>query len=720
MNARLLILVPVLVIGAGIVVLLLGRSATIEASDGLARKQLAAQAGDVQRDVALALDQAAPMLERLRAMADPKLPIEDVAPRMVELVVGRPGIANVSIGFPSGTMRGTFVPPAAPGEIHVQESIIVGGSTVRTNYQVAGKELRKISSQVTDYDVRTRPHYLLATSVKQRAWTPPRVYFTSRATGISAVEPIFGGEGELAAVVTVDFDVATLSRFIDHSALSGARTAVIARDGSILAFPSAPVPKTASDASRLLRAEDYGDPALAALTRTLGTRTPTQLQFFELSTRDGEYLASVTPVGGKRGGVDAPLDWYLAALVPEATLLGPTKAMQTKSLLASAGALILALGISLVLAWNVMRMRRDVVEATARVKSANEKIRELGAYRLIGKLGAGGMGEVWRAQHRLLAREAAVKLVREEGIADEDARKKALARFKREAQTLAQMKSRHTIALYDYGVSDDGASLYYVMELLDGVDLDRLVRESGAIGAARVIKILIAACQSLGEAHEAGLLHRDIKPANLMLSRAADEVDVVKVLDFGIVHAIGEDEASGDSGRIPQTKLTREGALVGTPGFIAPEILRGERADGRSDLYALACVAWWLLARGEVFPRPDSKAVLRNHLYLPVPNLRLVAHGWLPVELEALVISMLAKDPEDRPAGAREVIDRLRAIDIPDEHAWTEERAREWWANYRPAMAKSDADAKTIVESDRADPEAARMMPTITLAKTET
>jgi len=707
---RLLILVPVLVISAGIVVLLLGRSATIEASDGLARKQLAAQAGDVQRDVALALDQAAPMLERLRAMADPRLPIEAVAPRLVELMVGRPGVANVSIGFPSGLMRGTFVPPAAPGEIHVQESVIVGGSTVRTNYQVVGSELRRTSSQTTDYDVRTRPHYTLAAATKVRSWTPPHVYFTSKATGVSAVEPIYGGEGELAAVITVDFDVATLSRFIDHSPLQGARTAVISRDGAILAFPSAAVPPAAS--GRLVRAEDYRDAALVSLISTLGGRAPMQLEFLEVAASDGAYLASITPVGGQRAGVEAPLDWYLAALVPEATLLAPTKRMQTKSLIASGAALLLALGIALLLAWNVMRMRRDVSEAKAREQSANEKIRELGAYRLISKLGAGGMGEVWRAQHRLLARQAAVKIVREDTIVDEDGRKKARSRFKREAQTLAQMKSRHTIALYDYGVSDDGESLYYVMELLDGVDLDKLVREMGALPAARVIAILIAACQSLGEAHEAGLLHRDIKPANIFLSRAADEVDVVKVLDFGIVHSIdepGDGDGTGAAQRIPQTKLTREGALVGTPGFIAPEQMRGERLDPRSDLYALGCVAWWLLARGEVFPCPDGKAALRNHLYLPVPSLRMYVHGWLPAELEQLVTALLAKHPEDRPASARELADKLRAIEIPDEHAWSEQRAQEWWASYRPAAPEV---------SDKTEVEPERVLATATLAPT--
>jgi tRNA A-37 threonylcarbamoyl transferase component Bud32 len=667
-TTRLLVLVPALVIGAGIVVLLLGRSATIQATDGLARAQLSAQATDVERDVARTLDQAGPMLERLRAMADPRLPIEEVAPRLVELVVGRPGVASASIVFPSGTARTT---ERSEGGIRVRESILVGGATVHTRYEIAGSELRKLDTRSTTDDERARVDYTVAAAAKVRSWTTPA------GERIAATEPIFGLEDELAAVISVEIDIAMLSRFIDHSPLAGARTAVIAKGGSIL----------------------HGPPAFDAVIRALDGRVPVKLEFLEVSTSEGAYLASVMPVGGRRGGVEVPLDWYLAALVPEQTLFAPARKLQRTSVLASAAALLFALGIAIALAWNMKRMRRDVVEAKAREKSANDKIRELGAYRLIDKLGAGGMGEVWRAQHRLLAREAAVKLVREEGIADEAGRKNALARFKREAETLAQMKSRHTIALYDYGVSDDGC-FYYVMELLDGVDLDKLVREVGAIPAARVIAILVAACQSLGEAHEAGLLHRDIKPANIFLSRAADEVDVVKVLDFGIVHAIGDDVLdSASSGRIAvEPKLTREGALVGTPGFMAPELMRGEKVDGRSDLYALGCVAWWLLARGEVFPRPDGKAAMRNHMFLPVPDLRMHVHGWIPDELVAIVTSLLAKHPDERPANARELATRLRAIAIPEEHAWTEERARQWWATQRPGAGD---EGKTVVDKPR-------------------
>jgi len=701
-----LILLPVLVIGAGVVVMMLGRSATRDASDSMARRQLASQAADVQHDVVFALDQANPMLARLRALADPRMPLAEVAPRMHDLMIGRPGVANVSIGFPSGLMRGTFVPEGAPGEIQINESMIEGDHTLRTNYQIVAGGVHAVESKTTDYDVRTRPHYTLAVSRKGRTWTAPRVYFSSKTTGITCAEPIYAADGSLQAVITVDFDVGALSQFIVRAPLEGSRTVVFSGDGTILAFPSVPVPAAATKEARLLRHTDYADPALDALFGALGIlavpseswATPRPLReqrFFQLASRDGEYLASVAPLGGERAGIEAPLDWYLAALVPERTLLGPTKKLEKQSVLASIGALVMAMGVALMFAWNLVRMRRAVSTARERARKAEAAVKEMGAYRLVSRLGLGGMGEVWRAEHRLLARHAAVKLVRAEALADPLHRAKAKERFRREAQTLASMRSRHTIALFDYGVSDDG-TFFYVMELLDGLDLDRLVRDFGAQPAARVIQILLHACQSLAEAHDAGLLHRDIKPANIYLSRAADEVDIAKVLDFGIVHNLADpipdpiDIVSLPAPRsqeidLPRTsKLTQAGAVVGTPGYIPPEQIAGTSADARSDLYALGCVAWWLLTGNEVYARPDEESAIKSHVSEPVPALRPRVKGWLPPALEAIVIRLLAKDPDDRPADARELAAALRAIPIPDEEAWTEVRAQAWWFAHRP------------------------------------
>jgi eukaryotic-like serine/threonine-protein kinase len=296
--------------------------------------------------------------------------------------------------------------------------------------------------------------------------------------------------------------------------------------------------------------------------------------------------------------------------------------------------------------------------------------------------------------------------VRPETLRDPQHAPKIRERFRREAQSLATMKSRHTIALYDYGVTDDG-TFFYVMELLDGVDLDELVRAHGPQPAARVIELIAQACQSLAEAHEAGLLHRDIKPANVMTCRAADEVDVVKVLDFGIVHAMAEPvpdpaelvslppAALAPSGPSSSGRLTQAGALIGTPGYIAPEAAVGARSDGRADLYALACVAWWLLVGREVFPRDDEDAAIAAHAHAPVPALRPLVRGWLPDELERVIASCLAKDPHDRPADARALARVLRAIAIPPEHAWTDEHAHAWWRTHRPVEHAAAAIAPT-------------------------
>jgi eukaryotic-like serine/threonine-protein kinase len=251
---------------------------------------------------------------------------------------------------------------------------------------------------------------------------------------------------------------------------------------------------------------------------------------------------------------------------------------------------------------------------------------------------------------------------------------------------LASMKSRHTIDIFDYGVTEAGV-FYYVMELLDGLDLESLVVRYGPQPAARVIQLLSQACASLAEAHDASLLHRDIKPPNLFACRAADEVDICKLLDFGIVQMFGEEPASPPlrpSKPIIETpKLTQIGAMLGTPGFMSPEQILGMQLDGRADLYALGCVAFWLLTGKEVFARETEQKLLHKHIYEPVPSLSATMATWCPPELEALVTACLAKDPAERPANARVLGNALRTIQIPTEHAWTPQRAFAWWRDYR-------------------------------------
>ena len=303
------------------------------------------------------------------------------------------------------------------------------------------------------------------------------------------------------------------------------------------------------------------------------------------------------------------------------------------------------------------------------------RARELGSYRLEDRLGEGGMGEVWRASHRLLARPAAIKLIRSSlqghapGIADDMKR-----RFEREAQVIARLRSPHTVTLFDFGIADEG-SFYYVMELLDGVDTNALIKRFGPIPAERVVHILRQMCHSLSEAESYGLVHRDIKPANIFLCRYGEDYDFVKVLDFGLARAVHEPSSE------TETAITIRNVIQGTPAFIAPEqALDGADVDARADIYSTGCVAYWLLTGQLVFTADTAMKTLLAHAQtLPEPP-SAKAKIPIPAELDALVLSCLAKDREQRPQSARDLRQRLDALTLGQ--PWTDARAREWWKQH--------------------------------------
>jgi serine/threonine-protein kinase len=313
---------------------------------------------------------------------------------------------------------------------------------------------------------------------------------------------------------------------------------------------------------------------------------------------------------------------------------------------------------------------------------------DLGSYRLEVLLGRGGMGEVWRASHRMLARPAAIKLIRRDTLARDPAMAStAVDRFEREAQVIASLQSPHTVALYDFGVTDDG-SLFYVMELLEGVNLERLVKKFGPLPPERVVYLLRQACASLAEAHHRGLVHRDIKPANLYLCQRGMEHDVVKVLDFGIVKKVVSDDEPA------ARELTRAHEVAGTPDFMAPEIAMGAgNVDGRADLYALGCVAFWLLTGRPVFEETTPMAAIIAHVQRqPIPP-STATEFEVPAALDQIILDLLAKDPGARPANADVLSARLAAISFA--RPWTEQSALRWWDAYRPSSASLDAFAET-------------------------
>jgi len=314
----------------------------------------------------------------------------------------------------------------------------------------------------------------------------------------------------------------------------------------------------------------------------------------------------------------------------------------------------------------------------------------LGHYRLMEKIGEGGMGEVWRARHQLLARPCAVKLIKTELLGANN-REAATERFRLEARSIARLTSPNTVRLYDFGVTETG-NFYFVMELLTGMDLSTMVQKFGPLPPDRVIYLLRQACRSLGEAHGAGLLHRDIKPHNLYVSRLGLDFDVVKVLDFGLVKSLGEGAA----------QITADGVVTGTPAYMSPERVTGAPTDERSDLYALGCVAYWMLTGKAVFSG-EPVAVMIHHART-APQSPSKASGLpIPPQLEQVVLACLEKSPARRPSSAAELWRQLGEVTL--ESPWTSERAESWWNENLPDLVTSSPgdDSRSDVTIANAD-----------------
>ncbi len=307
------------------------------------------------------------------------------------------------------------------------------------------------------------------------------------------------------------------------------------------------------------------------------------------------------------------------------------------------------------------------------------KAQRMGSYELQSRLGSGGMGEVWLAKHKLLARPAAVKLISPETLhLKTEMQRIALARFEREAQTTAAMRSPHTIQLYDFGIAQSGA-FYYVMEYLEGLDLDELVKNHGPVAPARLAFLLSQVCDSLGEAHERGLIHRDVKPANIYVCRYGRCDDFVKVLDFGLVKTNGDRE--------DDVSITADGTVSGTPAFVAPEQVLGEKIDGRTDIYSLGCAAYWALTGTYVFQGKSAMATVMMHVNTTPspPSSCGVQH--IPSALDDIVMACLEKDPANRPQTADELAEMLANCDLGG--VWNRRAARDWWEANVPPGAQS-------------------------------
>ena len=300
-----------------------------------------------------------------------------------------------------------------------------------------------------------------------------------------------------------------------------------------------------------------------------------------------------------------------------------------------------------------------------RAFEAEQRAERIGQYALKRKLGEGGMGEVWLAEHAMLKRPCAVKFIRP----DLAAHPATAARFAREVQAVTGLTHPNTVRVYDYGRAEDG-SFYYVMEYLDGPTLDELVRVNGPLSSARVVYLLRQLCGALEEAHAAGLVHRDLKPGNVIVATLGGQRDVVKLLDFGLVQDLSTE---------PDDRLTRTGTILGTPAYMSPEQAAGELAvDARGDVYSLGAVAFFVLTGRPPFQGKALGQLLAAHRSEPPPALADIRPD-VPADLAAVVAHCLAKDPKDRFPSA---VDLGRALGKCSCAAdWSAARAAEWWAS---------------------------------------
>jgi eukaryotic-like serine/threonine-protein kinase len=295
-------------------------------------------------------------------------------------------------------------------------------------------------------------------------------------------------------------------------------------------------------------------------------------------------------------------------------------------------------------------------------------------YELRERIAGGTMGDVFRARHKALGRDVAFKRIKPGNVDTEDTK-----RFEREARVLSQLRSPHTVEVYDFGVMAHG-ELFYAMELLDGIDLQTVVRDHGPMPPERVIYLLLQACASLGEAHGLGLVHRDVKPANFMICRYGGEFDFLKILDFGLVKK--------PAGRESLAGVTNPATVLGTPAYLAPESMSGSKfVDGRADLYALAAVAFWLLTGRLLFETDKPLVMVKMHLTEPPPRVSAHSSFEIPGALDSLLWDCLQKKPEERPSSVEVV--RRRLEEIPLSKRWDRDRAEAWW---RERALGSDAN----------------------------
>jgi len=290
---------------------------------------------------------------------------------------------------------------------------------------------------------------------------------------------------------------------------------------------------------------------------------------------------------------------------------------------------------------------------------------QLGQYRLKQLLGRGGMGEVYLAEHVMLKRPCAIKLIRPEKAGDPG----TLARFEQEVQATARLTHWNTVEIFDFGRTEDG-TFYYVMEYLPGMSLEQIVDMHGPLPPGRIIHLLAQTCDALSEAHQQELVHRDIKPANIFAAKRGGTHDVAKLLDFGLVRSLETDA---------DMRLTQDGTVTGSPLYMSPEQARGDQVDVRSDIYALGCVAYHLLTGRPPFTETRAVKLILAHATQPV-SLPSQIFPDVPSDLEAVILRCLEKQADDRFENVQLLREAL--LECRDAGSWNRDDAADWWDSH--------------------------------------
>ncbi|RYZ03424.1 MAG: hypothetical protein EOO73_27910 [Myxococcales bacterium] len=438
-------------------------------------------------------------------------------------------------------------------------------------------------------------------------------------------------------------------------------------------FTGAGVPPTEAERQRQVVGFAVALYRLAPLMSSALSGTHLQQTTVALVDRDRELPASEALLFGALGPSSSAAERF--QFEEEIRFAGRNWAMITSraapSFFASAGSHLALGGVGTLLVAVLIGLGSSLRKSRQRFHA----LEALGPYSLLREIGGGGMGRVFEAQHRLLRRRTAIKV-----IAQEQASPEQLHRFDLEAKTTSELRHPNTVVVFDYGRTQSG-DFYYAMEYVHGITWDELVQRHGAQPAARVRHLLVQACGALSEAHGLGLVHRDVKPTNLMLGVHGGLFDFVKVLDFGLVRVT----RGGARG------LSKQGALLGTPRYMAPEAFASSQSGPRADLYALGCVAYYLLSGHEPFTAKTDAAIATLHLTrMPSPLLGRGVGDTSP-ELERIVWRCLAKNPDDRFASAAQLLRALSELELAP---WTQADAAAFWAEHEAQKEAGAAAAR--------------------------